>query len=1052
MVDAIDVRSLFTLPEGETIDFKAGAYDLSTRDRKARFAKDLACLANTPREGNAYIVLGVDKLLDGTFTVLGIEPNIDDAILQSIAASFLDPSPRFLYQTAPADDVHVGLIIIPEDQPLPALPRRSHGRDFLREGRLYFRRGSQNALASVHDQRRIWAWFLRRDHPSGRSPGSQSGHPPEVWAGSRRSEPMGSGGAPSESTVDADSLLRGPIEALGLNPVVEQAERIRDTSPSDAASLYGVVSNALRDRFPGFADRYDQSRATALKRAGDHGTSHDVLMDLALRDLFAKAEPHPAQGVAHELRELDGVVDEVRRARGGALTAFARWHEAPDALQALAEHFDELGADDPYAPHVAVLLAEAALADREFQVVLDREGSLRRAVEHGRWDAALRVRIALADAGTPEGWPTLLDALDSGRFSAEERTYICLRAGRWYAWHGDLTASERLYRQAVELGASAALDLDVENALWSLTRLYAFPERADELLRTNQLALSVHGSRSYVPVNSRTRERTYRYLANEKLPDAHLWSRYRLLESVRSGCLMDELEAHAVLARVYQQAEEQFAALDHAVLSGSDALVKAIAPELGTWTAFIADAARNPAPWVRPVALAALEQVGDFAPRDASRSLAHALIDQLEADGDDSWIAPALFCALWSIVLEATDDDLDRLMRMLTHVAPREPGRYLLTDPGVGLLAGRLYRFRPALRSRAASVLAEMSVGGHTNDWRRALHECGEEIDELIAAFERVSAREAVDLAGPFSDLGHLNAATRTLWASRLRYVEQHPLGERSEYSLLSRYDVPKQFLEEQAGTIAERYVQKLVAIGSDRHEAIVNRVNALRCAAAGVEILGADRRRELFVSARSLTDPETKVSELDEFEAGTSHPLSRFQISLGNAADIRAAALSFLARSAVEPKEVSTVAETALSWLASESEVLQRTGAGVLTLPHLSSLDIPSADLAGHRNPLVRRAAVALPSMQQRPDLETLGRLASDPSQPVRIGVVYALKEIREVTSEAYEEISARLRTDQSAIVRAITSEVLGPASQGATLEAPTRHETDVEPTGQTK
>ena len=749
-------------------------------------------------------------------------------------------------------------------------------------------------------------------------------------------------------------------------------------------------------------------------------------MELAIRDLFAKAEPHPAQGVDHELRELDSLVDEVRRARGAAVTAFARWHEVPDALPALAQYFDELGSDDTYAPYVAVLLVEAALADRNFQVVLDREDSLRRAVAHDGSDAALRIQIALADAGTPGGWPALIDALDSTRFSDEERTYICLRGGRWYAWNGDLASAEGLYRRAVELGAGADLDLDVENALWSLTRLYAFPERADELLRTNQLALSVHGSRSYVRVNSRTRQRTYQYLANEKLPDAHLWSRYRLLESIRSGCLTDELEAHAILARVYRQAGEQFAALDHAVLGGADALVKVIAPGLGTWTAFIADAARNPAPWVRPVALAALEHVGDLAPSDVSRSLAHDLVDQLEADGNDSRIAPALFRALWSIVLEATDDDLDRLMRMLTRAAPREPGRYLLTDPGVGLLAGRLYRFRPALRSRAASVLAEMAVGGHTSDWVQALDECGEDLHELVAAFERVAEREGTDLAGPFSELGYLNTATRTLWANRLQFVEQHALGERSEYSLLSRYDVPKDFLEEQEAESVDRYVQKLVAIGSDRHEAIVNRAAALDSAATAAELLASDRRRGLFGVIRPLADPETKVSDPDEYQAGTSHPLSRFRISLGNVADIRATALHFLARSAIEPEERSEVMEIAQSWLGEESEVLQRMGAGVLTLPHLSSPELQSTDLARHPNPWVRRAAVALSTMHQRPDIETLERLVSDPSQIVRISVSYALNEIDDVAPAAYEHIVSRLRADQSAVVRAVAAEVL--------------------------
>ena len=61
MVEPIDVQSLLTRPEGETLDFKAKAYDLSDRGQKAKFAKDLACLANTPREGNGYLVLGVKR-------------------------------------------------------------------------------------------------------------------------------------------------------------------------------------------------------------------------------------------------------------------------------------------------------------------------------------------------------------------------------------------------------------------------------------------------------------------------------------------------------------------------------------------------------------------------------------------------------------------------------------------------------------------------------------------------------------------------------------------------------------------------------------------------------------------------------------------------------------------------------------------------------------------------------------------------------------------------------------------------------------------------------
>jgi predicted HTH transcriptional regulator len=88
--EVVDLAFLVHRPEGETIDFKATNYPLSESRKKRDFAKDVASLANTPRDGNAYIVLGVKKHLDGTFELWGIENEIDDAQLQSVASSLLE--------------------------------------------------------------------------------------------------------------------------------------------------------------------------------------------------------------------------------------------------------------------------------------------------------------------------------------------------------------------------------------------------------------------------------------------------------------------------------------------------------------------------------------------------------------------------------------------------------------------------------------------------------------------------------------------------------------------------------------------------------------------------------------------------------------------------------------------------------------------------------------------------------------------------------------------------------------------------------------------------
>ena len=373
-------------------------------------------------------------------------------------------------------------------------------------------------------------------------------------------------------------------------------------------------------------------------------------MGIAIRDLLEKAEPRPSHGVLNEFEELEGFVDEARTARGSAVAAYARWLEAPGELNALAEFFDKLTSGDQFAPQVAVLFAEAALVDRNYQLLLDRTRKLHTTAERAQVDTALRIKIALADAGEPGGWPDLINALDSNRFNAEQQTYVCLRAGRWFSWNGQLALAESHYRRAVGLGAKAELDLDVENAMWSLTRIYAITQRMEGLLQANKLALAMHGTNSYVPVNARTRQRAFQYIADEKWPDAHLWSRHRLLEGIRTGCITDELESHGVLARVYLQAGENAAALIHAVLGGSDSLVKKVTPGLTEWAPFIGDAVNTQSPWVLPVALGALEQMGDIAPAGSARSLAHDLLKQLRSVAADNPIAPALFRALSSIV------------------------------------------------------------------------------------------------------------------------------------------------------------------------------------------------------------------------------------------------------------------------------------------------------------------------------------------------------------------------------------------------------------------
>ena len=102
-------------------------------------------------------------------------------------------------------------------------------------------------------------------------------------------------------------------------------------------------------------------------------------MELAIRELLHRAEPRISPWLARDLEELNSEVDEIQRARGSALIHFGRSHEYSGELEKLAECYDRLGSADEYAPVIAVLLAEAALADQAFQIMLDRNESLQSA-------------------------------------------------------------------------------------------------------------------------------------------------------------------------------------------------------------------------------------------------------------------------------------------------------------------------------------------------------------------------------------------------------------------------------------------------------------------------------------------------------------------------------------------------------------------------------------------------------------------------------------------------------------------------------------------------
>lgn len=159
-------ESLLAKMEGETVDFKADAYDLSNEEVKFSLIKDVLCMANTPRESSSFIVLGVKKYPDGTYDLRGIEKHVDEADIQSQFTERVYPIPNITYYPVIYHDKQFGIIEVFPTRVGPCIPVRDYGNR-LRQWQIYFRRGSKNDIALPEDSTRILSWFGKKVPPRG---------------------------------------------------------------------------------------------------------------------------------------------------------------------------------------------------------------------------------------------------------------------------------------------------------------------------------------------------------------------------------------------------------------------------------------------------------------------------------------------------------------------------------------------------------------------------------------------------------------------------------------------------------------------------------------------------------------------------------------------------------------------------------------------------------------------------------------------------------------------------------------------------------------------
>lgn len=291
--------------EGETLDFKSAPYDFSTEHGRMRFVKDVVAMANTPRGGDAHIVIGVKAPPGGPNELLGVTSHPDDAELRQYFSQ-IDPQPSFEYLVHRREGQEFGILQIARSHG-PLRPLKDLGGDLLRQNQVYFRRGSQNAVASPEDVARIVGWFggiaappttgtwaeleerLQGFHPSGRYVLVASPLAAEQLAGID-----GLAFAPWMAVIDFDpeseerGLLSVMKDTLGSRRSVHLVTLDDRRTGARADATEWVFARGLSDRV---STRTDSGWRTWKQTSGASLAQH-------LERLAASAAPSPTTVVA----------------------------------------------------------------------------------------------------------------------------------------------------------------------------------------------------------------------------------------------------------------------------------------------------------------------------------------------------------------------------------------------------------------------------------------------------------------------------------------------------------------------------------------------------------------------------------------------------------------------------------------------------------------------------------------------------------------------------------------------------------------------------------
>lgn len=134
--------------ENNSLDFKSKQYCLSEEDSKSELLKDILAFANSWRDSEAYIVIGIKEIKGKKNEVIGCNDHPDDAKLQQIINYKINNKINLAYEIYELEGKNIGVIRIPK-QERPFYSEKDFGN--VKKQVVYYRLGSSTASANPQE-------------------------------------------------------------------------------------------------------------------------------------------------------------------------------------------------------------------------------------------------------------------------------------------------------------------------------------------------------------------------------------------------------------------------------------------------------------------------------------------------------------------------------------------------------------------------------------------------------------------------------------------------------------------------------------------------------------------------------------------------------------------------------------------------------------------------------------------------------------------------------------------------------------------------------------